>query len=125
MLLRSAFDANQASILLSYGDNKAGKAMLARGLDQRLCNYVSSPNIRPSLLVLNDETDTHKFLHYNFTLFCCLWGRELQVSEKIGFFRDMSKWLITYNQTLKSSFSDSDDGLAWNIAFCDDEHHFD
>ena len=126
VLLRSAFDANQASILLSHRDNKAGNAMLARVLDQRLCNYVSSSNIRPSLLVLNDETGTHKFLHYNFTLFCCLWGGELQVSEKIGFFRDMSKWLVTYNQTLKSSFSESDDYLAWNIAFCDDDqHHFD
>ena len=81
----------------------------------------------PALLVRYDGNSLHKFIHYNFTMFRCVWGYDMVFTDKVDAFRDMSEWIGSYNETLNGVFADPEDYLAWHVAhYVDpDEFHVD
>lgn len=82
----------------------------------------------PAVLLYAEDTHTHAtwFLHYNYTIFECIWGMQnFSIEDKTRVFKDMTSWLNSYNHTLHGRFSADDDHLAWNIAQYGDEFHYD
>ena len=69
----------------------------------------------PSILIRQEDDHVHKFLHYNFTMFRCLWGGDMTTTRKADIFGDMSNWLDMYNTTLTADFAETDDWYAWSI----------
>merc|ERR1711965_1262758 len=108
MILRSAFSGAQTSMFFSgetTGDITAKTSM------QELLHG----QMPPSMLVRQDIA-THKFLHYNYTMFRCLWGCKMNLKSKVEAFRDITHWISLYNVSLVGTFTDFDDYLAWSIA---------
>ena len=73
----------------------------------------------PSLLITMDEICSHKFLHHDFHMFRCIWGKAMMTDEKASVFADMDRWLDTYNVSLTADFVENDDWYAWCIYQCE------
>ena len=123
MVLRSAFhlhDIDVSSkakrIIVNKASNSQDKAVLFENM------------ALPSVLLHADDIHAHAtwFLHYNYTIFECIWGmRNISIEDKTRVFKDMISWLNSYNHTLHGRFSADDDYLAWNIAQYGGEFHYD
>ena len=144
MILRSSFDATQASLIFPcHSDHQIFlQRRPLQKMDYRADFSFVVPKKPPSVLVRTDANSTHMFLHYNFTMLRCLWGTDMETYDKISVFRDMTRWLEFHNHSLKANLYEPDDWLAWNIAeyhddyveeyaeeyadeHDDSEHHFD
>ena len=103
MILRSSFDATQASLI--FPGNSDHQIFLQRRpkMDYRAEFSFVVPKKPPAVLVRTDANSTHMFLHYNFTMLRCLWGTDMEVYDKISVFRDMTRWLESHNHSLKAN----------------------
>tara|TARA_B110000046_G_C12825802_1_gene327365 strand:+ start:278 stop:667 length:390 start_codon:yes stop_codon:yes gene_type:complete len=120
MVLRSAFHLHDIDV------SSGAKQMIAKKLQYNA--EIFDKDVLPSVLLYADDahTDTTWFLHYNYTIFECIWGtRNISIEYKTRVFNDMTSWLNTYNHTLNGRFSADDDYLAWNIAQYGVEFYFD
>lgn len=121
LVLRSGFTGHQASMILAGGEtNIVLKQVL--GDTAYTCMHKKQP---PSMLVHNENDISHKFMHYNYTMFRCFWGSDLTVADKVEVFRSMAGWISSHNETLVANFGEADDYLAWNIAMYSDGHEHD
>ena len=128
MILRSYFDATQASLFFPSNSHVFLKRRDVLPVQDYIADFqVIVPKNPPALLIRTDCDATHIFWHYNFTMLRCMWGDEMTMHDKISVFRDLSDWLQAHNHTLNANFFEADDWLAWNIAeYGDDsENHFD
>jgi hypothetical protein len=127
MILRSSFDATQASLFFPSNPHVFLKRRDPPPLQDYTADFsVIIPKNPPALLIRTDCDATHIFWHYNFTMLRCMWGDEMMIQDKISVFRDLSNWLQAHNYTLQADFYEADDLLAWNIAEYNDdlENHF-
>ncbi len=124
LVIRSAFTGQQAALILS-GNAKHNNVLLKEVMGQGIYTFVSQPTF-PALLVHMDGDVSHKFFHYNTTMFRCLWGESMTVNDKVVVFRGMSEWIAAHNLTLDGNFAEPDDFIAWNtFQFGDGEFHYD
>lgn len=123
MVLRSAFHLHDIEV------SSTAKRMIVKKVSNLQYRAVLFDNkALPSVLLHADDTHTRvtSFLHYNYTIFECMWGmRNFSIEDKTRVFKDMTSWLNTYNHTLNGRFSADDDYLAWNIAQYGGEFHYD
>ena len=90
LVLRSAFDYKQSHILISSAERANSNSILKSVLGNKVYDFVSQKAKKhiPRLMVYyDDHTDvTHKFLHYNFTMFDTSWDADkTSLEEKYVF----------------------------------------
>lgn len=72
--------------------------------------------LHPSVIARYEAENVALFLHNNFTMYKCFWGKEETLKEKVDTFRDISAWLLTYNHTLDANFADAADAYIWEMS---------
>jgi hypothetical protein len=118
LVLRSAFTAQQASLLLLSANDPSARI---RCVNTTTIRVLPETAVAMLLVVPCGDDAAHKFLHRNYTMFRCLWGSAVTCAHKIDIFRDIDRWMTFHNKTLTANFEEADDDLAWNLASRADE----